>query len=414
MKNQIIVRRVITPLLILVFCMSVMVVPAKASESRSEEFMLNVLDYSTINDSGSNFITLPGPTASIVFKYPTKMGVYYIDALFHIRGSTVTEITGSAVGDAPNVLTVKSFDSNLYRVYGYIDTFYRDNFQFNFTTGKQSNLYIECLQFNVSGFPIKAYEDTVFMYEGPIREGEPDFIWKPGDGTLHYQAMGGYNDWVETHFWILNWERYDYFDLTICYATGSINSISADAGGVSIPLDYTIVETGMSESFYYTTVRLDFRGLDRMGSDPYLHISGLGKYENGPNDIWVMSCQGYILQTFTNPIIIWFQNVISAINSGVEEIVDAIFAANNQDQDDQMSEAASQATEIDDLIGELDEVTKPSLDELPADIEEIVDGNAVALATGGLASIMVNPVLNPLFTLALIFSTAAYVLFGKR
>lgn len=430
MTKQIICRRVVTPLLILAVCMSFMVVPAKAAEVDDNSF-LNVLDYSSLNQNG-NRVDIQAGSNRLTFKLPSQHIISYFDIV-------ITSYTRPDFfyldnqGHGLISLNIVSIGSGLFRVYGSAPAWLYNELTFVVESSSSSWIQFEQL------YVLTAFESSQFftVSSGYIQSLEiNEEIYRDPSNPNPAYWQGIYGNSVDTEFTLTvvspSWKNFDYLDYQLYFQCKDITSISCSYGDSIIPVDVSYVDNASEpKERFYISVRIDLRGIRRDKVDkngvpllPQLKVTG-NFFPNHFAKIQIVNSSGFVVMNDVNPIYsyfrklgldlnVWFSNLVSEIRSGVDSIVDAIFAVNSEDQDDQMSDAASQATEMDDLLGELDEVTKPSLDELPADIDDIIDGNAVSLATGGLAAIMVNPVLNPLFTLALIFSTAAYVLFGKR
>lgn len=414
LSHRLILKRVLTPVFTLFVFLAFLVPPANAS-STNDYRMFDVLEFTTVNDSGQNVFWTSGEQRTIYFTLPFQTWIVYVDLLMDLGGTKPTSITVNIDGfeTTAKELTMKHVSGNVYRMYGYTNARIGNRLDVNITKPSGESYY-EVLSLKISGSAMHQYDDNVRIFHDNVTVD----TWTPGSDRLLYQFDGGSaaNGVYRTfsmQYWILNWERYDYFDIVAVFNVGQINSVSAYCGNTLVPLDYQVIDTGNNENSNYMVIcRIDISGLDRTGDDPYIVVTGTAKF--GVNDTFFYSGTGYIEQTYINPFIVWLQKIYNELSIGFDNVVDAIYATSSSDQEDQISGAETQASEMENLIEDLEQVTKPDLDDIESDVDDIVSGDAVAIATSGLAVLMNNPVLTPLFSLCMLFSTAGYVLFGKR
>ena len=109
----------------------------------------------------------------------------------------------------------------------------------------------------------------------------------------------------------------------------------------------------------------------------------------------------------------WLTEIFMEIRTWGERLEQAL-TPNLSEHQESMDDAASQATEIQDAMQDMEQMERPDVDDIPSDITTIITGNEVIIATQGLGLLMMNPVLRELLTMAFTLALAAYVLFGKR
>lgn len=470
MQRRGIIHRVIPFVLTLVITVFSLAVPAKAT-SVTENVFLNVLDFDTVAGTSNQAWCWAGQNF-VEFSLPMTFMVTYIDITVSVYSADFIPFYEHPAFGGQR-LSMTHITDNLYRIYGAVPAWGTDTLKLRFDCGSELWILferVEILTSNVehvftraSGL-LEAYDVFEYVYRDPT-VSDPAYV----TGTIPSD--------IDTSFiftvTVPEWNVFDFVDIQLYALCKDITSITCFYGDVNIPIEVSFIDNGAGDSessIYNISIRVDFTGIrrdtitDKNGEVIYPQIIVNGNLlTNHYFKFHLLQCSGFVVLNDTSTLAFffrqlgqnlsnWFSQVTSAVNSGfqnmgnslssgfqsvvnqftssplvtklsdivsaigtgVDRIVEAIWASSSQDQEDQQDEAATQASEMDELIDQMEEVTKPSIEDIPADIEEIVDGNAVALATGGLAAIMVNPVLNPLFTLALIFSTAAYVLFGKR
>lgn len=453
MQGRGLIYRVIPFVLVFIVSVSSLAVPAKAAEVSNNTSLVDLTDYSTLNGSGEHSISFDGD-ATISYDTPEKMFVTYVDMVITCGYSRPP--VKVLAGNAKKELTITKISDGLYRIYGQIPQSSYTSFPITFENGDDRHYYFIVNYLYVGNFtgehaftPCHGLFQALEYYEHIYRDpatADPAFVHGVFNGSIDDSGFTLDMD-------VPLWRNYDYIDIRLFMVTEDITSVNAYYGNITLPVyvsSYSGVAAGPSARI--VTIRVDFRGIDRTLKDkdgnpvePVIYVSG----NLTPNEVFrvhIQECSGYVEVTPVDPVIYfikqlatkmesWFAalgNTFTSAFDGLKAqldgwfrtLVDAIYDANSGNPSGDVTEptetdptediGATQESQMDELLGDLEDVTYPSLDDVPADIEDIVDGNAVILATSGLAVVMNNPVLSTLFTLCLVFSVAAYVLFGKR
>lgn len=458
---------------LLLFCfVPGMVFTVSADEIDDGYGFMELLDYTSINESGTNRLDLHTGTEYFNVKCPFDIRLNYVEMVVYLtRAPTSISCGNDKYGYT--ALNVMKITGAFYRVYGYISNHTYDSLTVQTVMPGNASFCLYSFQVQLTlgnGFADKVQMSGWFgtnSFSQTLTTTD-DYVSATGNATNSDTTF-------ECNITPLNWERYDYFDITVMLEVQEINSITAECGDVSVPFTHNIVNTGNSYGdLYYLTIRLDFTGLDRTGADPYIHIHGY--CVQGVNSISLWKGMGILNLRYESPELYWFQkiyyslvdadgtgilsyinttlealagvvgniyvvanntytyltgvlnsnlitirdrittgfnNVVTNIQTWGQKIVDAILPDESKFQDS-MDDAASIGSDLDDALGELDSVEKPDVDDIPMDITTIISGTEISIATRSIGLIMVNPILKEVLTLAFTFSLAAYVLFGKR
>lgn len=331
-------KRALPFLLILaLICMQLpyfLAVPAQAATTEND-FGMDLIDYSTVNDSGSNFFSFTD-TKTINIDIPNSYYTTYVDVVFNVTGGPVPTSVQSKWGSTYNDLTILSIGRGYYRAFGNVrvSTYY--SLDLVFTTGSTALTYIEIMScvihgnfthFEIPGAMMYDYNSqsgTAYYYPGATPYPmTPVYITSPSDmHALDFNLFFYSNDWL----------KYDYLDFYIYAHCQSISSVSCSFGDIVVPCEISYLDnSNFIESTFIFSVRIDCRGLDRTSSDyPMLIVNGsLFNDTSLTNTFQLLGCGGFIEFGFDDPTIPWFQKILAKIVSNNSAILGAFSALNS-------------------------------------------------------------------------------------
>lgn len=405
--------RIISFLLILLL-LPIMVVPASAAYS--ETCWINLLDYYSGDLQG---------TSAYMFPLPSGISVYKVDFLVrcsHAPTAAKVDTPGGSV-----TLTCVYLGNEIYRLFG---TLYGH---------AQSSVVLHTGLENISGswFSILSAEASMLTTNsfdasanGFVTSSDRSYDISIGSDLSRVFATPTAQDGSDLTFFsdILcsDWEKYDYYVLTLQAYCNDITSISVTHGS-DVP-SYTISpweNTNLQDNHYIITIRIDLRDVVRNSSDiPCVTICGnLHPISAGVNGFGILRAQGEIVFSDLDPEVHWlkkiwlsitdyFNNLIGTIATWGQNIVSALNPSSDAGQD-AAEQGAQQGSTITDLNDQMNNLNKPAL-EGSGDISGIITPGQLTSYTTVLATVVNAPYISQVVMLSLILSLAAYVLFGKR
>lgn len=404
-------------------------IPSYAAENQ----WINVLDYATPNDSGSNTVMIE--SGDIVHFDVPDLQLGYIDLVVQL------EIAGS-----PTCAVAHEIDSRLnrvklndrvYRFYGELDLLLTEGIDLVFNNHPGGT--VQFLSMRISTTPYMSYNMPVSGFFSYANGEEVNFYFNSSDdyggATLYGNSNFSYQDYTG-YIQFADWNKYDYIDLQFYSSHLSIASVAATLSDNTVPYEISYLLSESTFGTYLVNITLDLTQIDRDTSQ-VLELVLTGSVPTIDSQIGyfsVLYCNGllessgvgedlslwYRIKTFFTDrfaaLNTWIDNQTSSITGTIaqwgQKIVDAI----NPDTgavDDVVDQSQQQADEIASNNAALQEMPKPDLSG-SGDISSIVSVGNTAKYTIFLSRIMTAPVLSDVIMLGLIFSLAAYVLFGKR
>lgn len=454
------------PFLMLFFVFVFLPISASAAEI-DNRFGLDIMDYSTVNNSGSNFFSFSN-TKTINIDIPNSYYTTYVEVIYNVTGGAVPTSVQNKWSTTLNNLTVENIGRGYYRAYGTVrvSTYY--SLDLVFTTGNASSTtYIEIISCIVRGnlthFDINAamtysaysYTGTAYYYyTNTIPMNAVHITSDPTDYL---------NNQFELFIYASDWSKYDYLDFTVYCHVNSVTSITAGFGDIILPIYVSYLDNNSSAaSDFIFNVRIDIRGLDRTSDDyPQLIVSGDCITNSASNSFTILSAGAMLDVDFSDPSFPWYMkiyshlsttsgqvlssltNVLSAFDSQnviLNSIKDSILSSINSQNviinsfSDRVASlfeqywgstgagAAAQenAAQIkEDLTGGLDSASsfdKPSSSQVNRylDFNGAVSNTAILTSTGFLTAVFDVPVISKVLSLCMLFALAATILFGKR
>lgn len=253
--------------------------PVNAAENSA---WLELLETSTVNDSGQNWFKYAG-TATVSIPTPSSMRLTKIDMLITYPANTApTKVEVSYNGTFYN-LQMYRIDANTSRVFGDIQQNFYSDVRIRFTRSSTTSTYLEILSCRVSQVVNQEVQAQAQVFVGDTYYTTNSHIEIAGNGvsdTAYSQIRIDVTDWM----------KFDTVTIWGSATTMALNSVRATISTVGLPFEMSYIEslvTGESSDF---TNRYTYTE----------NYSGGGGYGNGYGDInTAMEYNGKILFCIT-------------------------------------------------------------------------------------------------------------------
>lgn len=404
-------------------------IPSYAVENQ----WINVLDYATPNDCGSNTVVINSGDW-VHFDYPyVQLG--YID--FVVQFEVPASPTCAVVHQVDRNLTRVRLNDRVYRFYGKLDITNSTGIDLLF--GNYPGGSIQFLSMRISATPYMSYNLPVSGFCSYDDGDTVDFFYNSSDdyhGAALYGSSDFYAQGYTAYLNFADWNKYDYIDVQLYARHLSLVSISAVLAENSIPFDISYLSADSTFETYLVNVTLDLTDVDRdtllplelvvTGSIPtidgnvgyffVLYSHGLVETSslNESLSLWYR-IKSFFTGLFGN-LNAWIDNQTSSITGAIAEWGQKIVQAINPDTGaaDEVIEQGSQAADqVANLTGQMNSVVKPDLNG-GGDISSIISPGDMSSYTVFLSTVVNAPYIGQVVMLSLILSLAGYVLFGKR
>ena len=446
-------KRFLSLMVVASLVLSAAVIPASAAGANYGIY--NLLDYSKITSisfeyedysgqwvektiaGGSNSVGLPVGTGTVYITYHNPAGsmVYGISGLINLN--RIDSISCS-LGDLSLSDTDYSTNTKFYEIEFYNKTggngFYNDTvtleFDFDVSIGGAKleflSIYVKTAYDSTVRTPIQIYDTihsttetfsasaashsyTVNMNYGPTNQAGI----AAGLCTIRLRPLATEGTF---DFWDLNFE-----------VTGiNITSISCLQGDKSLDFDvgYTYMDSsgtiivnpdsqGAGDTLTNTyarvwvSLRVYTKAANFIEGWPLVFINGTSTSAITDGLQWNItfypSYVGYNVSIF-DPYVMWLNKIYSALHpEGAVEAADK-FTDKVKEQSEQLNQ----------MVGTMDSVQKPSLDSVQSDISAIVPQGDMVLATAPLGTLLGNEIIVTIFSISLLFVMVSYILFGKK
>lgn len=413
------IRRLSSFLLVVAVLCSCMTVTAHASEIYNP--WTDIMDLATVNDAGTNYFAFNTST-SVNIDAGYESVVSYIDMVWFCGYGAPDTIYlwRSAKETARLSLNIERIGtSNFYRVYGNVGGYTLRNFKFDVTStkaysGTTTYRSYEIRSCRIAG-SIATYPLTMSYDISP-------------DATAEYSQNAVYEPLVDLEYGapipytmeirVEDWSLYDYLDIFISMQGSTVDSVVVEHNGRALP--FTTTDHGTSyagqtnQDLYsgvvlgdtYMMLHVDLTTIQHSSSiDPTITISGFyntGQYASmGWN-----SAIGYIRDAERGGVLHWF-------NLAKEFLTD-LLGSDGTSTDDFEDNAAQQGGEIGGLNDELENVTKPPIEDIQTDVDDYLDPDDAQEAYAVFATLTGNSLVSSMLVMALTVALVAYVLYGKR
>ena len=398
---------------------SVLPLPVSADELYNP--WTDILDLTTVNNAGTNYFAFnKSTTINIDAGYESV--VSYIDMVWFCGYGAPDSIylwrNNSSSARLP--LTIKRIGtSNFYRVYGNVSGYTLRNFKFDITSntaysGTSAYRSYEIRSCRIAG-TIATYDVgmSYIVSPDPAEEWSKNVCFDPLV-DMEYGIATPYTFQIIPDDWAL----YDYIDILVSTQGATIDSVVVEHNGRAIPFTTTDHGTSYAGATFtsdydgaifgdsYTMIHVDLTTIQHSSSiSPTITVTGF--YNNG---IWASvgwhSAIGYVRDAERGGVLHWFNQA--------KEFLTSLFSPADPDADDFCSSMESQAGELQDAVEEMEQVTKPDVDDLDISLDEYMDAADMAPVNGVLTAIFSNDIVVSMLLIALTCAFAAYALFGKR
>ena len=289
-------------------------IPVSASDVDNSAAWVNVLDYATLNDSGSNYIRFNN---SVTVRYDTGIQtlVHFVDIVVNSSGA---DITSASING--NSLTVIALDSQVFRIYGAIS--YITSGFYDLTFNSSGDTHVDIMQFHVSGQWRLMYDEI-----GTLSVGSNSYTMTSSVSAVKHTFSGDNFSTFTANVYCSNWKKYDFVDFYVtCFAEG-LDSIAARFNGLDVPIDVSYLggSTGTSaaESNNKIMIRMDVRGLDRtIVNYPFIELAGVAGPNNN-NMIVLVKVTGSVVADSVDPFLHYFRIYADSQFSYYDSIISA-------------------------------------------------------------------------------------------
>lgn len=292
-------KRFISLACVALILVTILSVPVQAAEVSNNGPWVDLLDFSTINDSGSNFLMFTDST-TFTIKTPEDMPCLYVDIILYIASGAVPTSFQVHWLDNRYELNIESIGNGYYRIYG---SMRYDIYSLVWFTLRTSNptefCYYQFCSIRVTGAQVHFNENAYASGYWGESGHKIEMVIDSASSTSRYQYIDTSSTAINSEYWFEvnfpNWKKYDYIDLVVAYRGLNITSISAYFENYGVPLTTSFVDSGVdSETYYLVTCRIDISGLSK-SSDmlPCIRFTGqLAAQE--VNYLQLMVCSGSI------------------------------------------------------------------------------------------------------------------------
>lgn len=442
-------KRILPLVLTVLLLPALLAFPAMADEVTSP--WVNVLDYSTLDDSGANYIYLYD-NDPFYYTLPSKGTVFGIDLLVYCRyGIESVQFCRDETENDWLDAFIYEIGDGVYRIIGGGKRVSWEKVYIKIDTDVSSSstrALLNILSFNVSYTPTTSGVLNASL-TGLVGTGDSFSAQYTGTTvTASWDTVGSGYD--ERHFSSYirfpdNWQAYDYIDIILTLWVDEIDSITADDGIYSLPVEVTpLYQVGQATqpgtANNIISVRIDLRGMDRSGSNyPLLRISGYSY--TAFNSFAIAHCSGIALTNEISPITFWIQQVggwfssqtssignwfnqqISAVQTWGKNITDSVAtwgknivnAISGKGDASQVQDNINSAVgELEDVQSVMDSVSRPELNAIDFNVSGMLDTSAVAVYGNIFSTLIGNQYMTNILMIAFILAAASFLLFGRR
>lgn len=206
-----------------------------------------VLTYSTVNDSGSNYFVV-NKSATISLKLPTRTYGVWVDMLVNTSDMDISSVESIWSGTYTK-LTTSKISNGLFRVFGRLSYHTYTELQFRFKCSGTG--YYELLSCKISSISetvlyAESFMDFTYMnWNGSTLENNSVRIYAPDTFVADPYGEGAAAPW-QACVQILDWANYDTLTVWGSVDVASLGSVRATVGNISLPvtMNYIDITTG--------------------------------------------------------------------------------------------------------------------------------------------------------------------------
>lgn len=395
--------------------------PVVAAEN-TNLFGIDLIDYSTANNSGSNYFTVNN-SYSVIYDVPNEYFTKSIDVIFNVTYGPVPTSVQNKWGNNLYNLTILPIGNGFYRAYGAVRDITYSTIELIFNTGSTSNSYIQIYSFRLNGrwnhFDSRAslelfHNSTSYStsYPSTSTDGSSSVLFRYGTGS---DAL--YNADFSSFITLTEWKKFDYITVFINAYCGSIDSVSAFLGSVNVPCNVSFLNSSTNvANLFLSSIEVDLRDLDRTISDQVTISFNGTSISNSDvvNQVSIISVDGFLDSEYEGIYVPWFFKIESVLKTGFSNF-EEYFGSSGQGTviKDQTSQ---QADTINDAVADYGSYDKPSSSDVNSNLQfgDIVPASQISGSTSFLTAVFNVPSIFQVVTLALMLGLIATVIYGKR
>lgn len=418
-------KRIGLCLLALCLVFSSLFVTASATEISNDDWF-NVLDYSTLNDSGDNFTSIKG-TSDLNYAIPGEMMISYVDVVIFTGGLPITSayLQDIAQGYKSELKILQINDVSgkyVYRLYGAVRSAMYRSLTLTLVNNGTTYSYVEVESFKVSNNVLTHFGDLGTMElntQSTRTTVNQTAVNTPVSITFDNTKGAPYT----LNLACKNWAKYDYIDFTFSCYIDQVDSISASQGKISLPIQIVQWEDGSTDNNNYINnykfcVRVDVRGLNRESVNlPILTVSGMRGYDT-VDRVFTLTCvYGYVETDSPNIFYYYFRQLRTSLGgwfSSLEDHLSNLFSASNDDAKDFVDEAAGKVDQMNEVNSGMNDLVRPDVDGIDVNLDSYVSPDSVLLLTSPFTSLFSNDLFAKMLLIIVTLMLVSYVLFGKK
>lgn len=400
---------------------------------------IELLESTSITNFGENWFSFTGNKAQFTIPLHTERRLCQIDML--IWHQTAERIQGASVtlGGSSTTLTAVYLGSNISRVYGAIPNGFYEEINVSVTKTTTSSATFELLSCKVSPISAVSFDCSAQLYI------QDEKLYLDAPCEHEYDGIDNPEYTLGTQYAVVvaDWQKYDSITITGSMDRMSLNSVRANLGTQGLPYEITYTSsnaTGSSSTYYlwqdvkHYTYDDSYQGSiegDVFTQTEYhcktlynltIDLSGVDRKQTTNLLVWFTGAytttSGYRLQIVgvTGSVelpdtsqSVWWQRFTSFMSG--------LFSADPEDEsaaEDFKEDAEQQRDELDDMNGQLDEVSKPDVGGIQMDVNNYIDAGSSQSLSSALVSLTSNNLIISMMCITLTIALVGYVLYGKR
>lgn len=410
------------------------------------------LEETSLSPNGDNYFIMSDSETIVKLDIEPHRRLAKVDLLIsHTTGDAPTYI-GVKYNDTYSGLTLVPVSDNITRAFGNITYGLYEDLYLKFVKSGTNKVYYELLSCKVSSLRV-----TDFSAQGKLYRSftDPSPLTLPNNFSVSGNGGDNHMEYKLIPVVITDWAKYDYITLFGSISQMALNSFRASIGNKGLPYTITYTESvptnveGSSESSWVqnSTTNTTYNDNDYIRDDSTSYTDGMiyGGTENHSAVVY----GGAVLYTITidltgidrnasgdmncyftciaSPSLGYAFNVQNVSGSVVTAdtstvtwwvrfttFMQNLFAPDTSESDQFQGEAGEKAEELENANQELDNVTRPAVEDVVTDFNDFAT-DADFAAVGNVFSYIAN---DELFSMILLMSLTvallAYVLYGKR
>lgn len=408
----------------------VFAVPVSASQDSG---WTELLEVTSVLPDGDNWFTLTGTTSSLTIPLPTERRLRKVDMLiWNPTGARPTSASVS-VGNSSTTLEVVQLGSNMFRVFGYVPSSFYKALTVTFKRSSSTSATYELLSCKVTTLGDQEFQLAARAEIEGTTYNCPFSMQSVGtDSNVTYP--------IQFPVRVTDWQKYDFITITGSVGQMALNSIRCTIGNLGLPYEMSYTssnDSGMygnsyawtehkyysyddsykgsteEDSYFYTTysgktlftIVVDLTGVDRtVTGDLFIYFTGLCN-DAEPFSVQIVGATGSVVTADTSSVT-WWNRFTSFMSQ--------LFGKDDPSADEFSSSMESQAGDLQGAVDEIDQVSKPDVDDLDVSLDEFMSDSDMAPVNSVLSAIFSNTVIVTMLIITLTCAFASYALFGKR